>query len=170
MLFRTVSDGGRRFREFFTVDIRNPNTRRAYFKAVERSQSGVKRKGAGGSVGGDADPRRRIYSALGCTNSKPTVKQHLAAIRMLFDWLVTGHVTQTNAAHGYGDHGTASAKARLRALGRAEMHDLLAAIVMIRTISNVIEPHEIKATTKLLCRSDNRSSWRHAAARKVVNQ
>jgi integrase/recombinase XerD len=31
--------------------------------------------------------------------SKPTVKQHLAAIRMLFDWLVTGQVAATNPAH-----------------------------------------------------------------------
>ena len=31
--------------------------------------------------------------------SKPTVKQHLAAIRMLFDWLVTGQVVATNPAH-----------------------------------------------------------------------
>jgi site-specific recombinase XerC len=31
--------------------------------------------------------------------SKPTVKQHLAAIRMLFDWLVTGQVLATNPAH-----------------------------------------------------------------------
>jgi site-specific recombinase XerD len=29
----------------------------------------------------------------------PTVKQHLAAIRMLFDWLVTGHVIDVNPAH-----------------------------------------------------------------------
>jgi integrase/recombinase XerD len=29
----------------------------------------------------------------------PTVKQHLAALRMLFDWLVTGHVLDTNPAH-----------------------------------------------------------------------
>src|SRR5271168_1004399 len=28
--------------------------------------------------------------------SKPTVKQHLAAVRMLFDWLVTGQVIRTN--------------------------------------------------------------------------
>jgi site-specific recombinase XerC len=27
------------------------------------------------------------------------VKQHLAALRMLFDWLVTGHVIETNPAH-----------------------------------------------------------------------
>jgi site-specific recombinase XerD len=29
----------------------------------------------------------------------PTVKQHLAAIRMLFDWLVIGHVIELNPAH-----------------------------------------------------------------------
>ncbi|MGI4831826.1 MAG: tyrosine-type recombinase/integrase, partial [Janthinobacterium lividum] len=34
-LFHAVPEGGRRFWEFFTVNIRNPNTRRAYFKAVE---------------------------------------------------------------------------------------------------------------------------------------
>lgn len=31
--------------------------------------------------------------------SAPTVKQHLACIRMLFDWLVVGHVLDVNAAH-----------------------------------------------------------------------
>jgi hypothetical protein len=31
--------------------------------------------------------------------AKPTVKQHLAALRMLFDWLVVGHVMETNPAH-----------------------------------------------------------------------
>ena len=28
-----------------------------------------------------------------------TVKQHLAALRVLFDWLVTGHILQLNPAH-----------------------------------------------------------------------
>src|SRR5271155_3453733 len=36
---------------------------------------------------------------LGKGFEKPTVKQHLAAIRMLFDWLVTGQVVATNPAH-----------------------------------------------------------------------
>ena len=31
--------------------------------------------------------------------SAPTVKQHLAAIRMLFDWLVVGQVVPHNPAH-----------------------------------------------------------------------
>ncbi len=29
----------------------------------------------------------------------PTVKQHLAALRMLFNWLMTGHVIEVNPAH-----------------------------------------------------------------------
>ena len=37
--------------------------------------------------------------ALGKDFEKPTGKQHLAGIRMLFDWLVTGQVVATNPAH-----------------------------------------------------------------------
>ncbi len=37
--------------------------------------------------------------AIGKDFEKPTVKQHLAAIRMCFDWLVTGGVLATNPAH-----------------------------------------------------------------------
>ena len=37
--------------------------------------------------------------ALQAKNAKPTVKQHLAAVRMLFDWLVVGQVLATNPAH-----------------------------------------------------------------------
>jgi integrase/recombinase XerD len=33
------------------------------------------------------------------TASKPTVKQHLAAIRMLFDWLIVGQILAINPAH-----------------------------------------------------------------------
>jgi hypothetical protein len=33
------------------------------------------------------------------THSKPTVKQHLAALRMLFDSLVVGHIVEVNPAH-----------------------------------------------------------------------
>jgi integrase len=37
--------------------------------------------------------------AIGATHEKPTVKQHLAAVRMLFDWLVVGQVIALNPAH-----------------------------------------------------------------------
>ena len=32
-------------------------------------------------------------------NSRPTVKQRLAALRMLFDWMVVGQVFPVSSAH-----------------------------------------------------------------------
>jgi site-specific recombinase XerC len=37
--------------------------------------------------------------ALQATNAKATVKQHLTALRMLFDWLIIGQVLAINPAH-----------------------------------------------------------------------
>ena len=50
----------------------------------------------------DDDPavrRRRLYRER-CrqTHAAPGVKQQLAAVRMLFDWLITGQVVPTNPA------------------------------------------------------------------------
>jgi site-specific recombinase XerD len=87
-----------RFLEFFTATIRNKNTRAAYAQAV-------------GQFFGWCD-RHRItmldqlnpvviaayIEQLQGERSAPTVKQHLAAIRMLFDWLVTGQVIPMNPA------------------------------------------------------------------------
>jgi site-specific recombinase XerC len=38
------------------------------------------------------------FEQLTKTHSAPTTKQHLAAIRHLFDWLVTGHIVPINPA------------------------------------------------------------------------
>jgi len=42
---------------------------------------------------------RRVSTRLGWCVSAPSVKQHLACIRMLFDWLVTLRVVPVNPAH-----------------------------------------------------------------------
>ena len=97
-LFLQTPDAGRRFWEFFTANIRNRNTRQAYFVAVSQfSQWCEGRKLA--LETGAADSRGCLHGAPHATHSKPTVKQHLAAIRMLFDWLVTGQVMPMNPAH-----------------------------------------------------------------------
>lgn len=44
VLLQAMPKGGRRFWEFFTVNIRNANTRRAYFKAVEGLPPSVNRE------------------------------------------------------------------------------------------------------------------------------
>jgi site-specific recombinase XerD len=89
----------RRFLEFSAATIRNKNTRQAYYRAVEQFFSWVERHKIGGLL--DIEPLHvsAYIEALQAQVAKPTVKQHLAAIRMLFDWLVTGGVLIVNPAH-----------------------------------------------------------------------
>lgn len=86
-----------RFLEFFTAQIRNPNTRRAYHTAVTQFFHWCHSNNL------ELQDIHSIHVAtyiekLLTISSSPTVKQHLAGIRMLFDWLVTGHVIKTNPA------------------------------------------------------------------------
>ena len=88
----------RRFIEFFTANIRNKNTREAYARAVG---SFLAWAGARDLSLETIDPvavAAHIEQLLKGGLSKPSVKQHLAAIRMLFDWMVTGGVLQSNPA------------------------------------------------------------------------
>jgi site-specific recombinase XerD len=89
----------RRFLEFFAATIRNRNTRMAYYRAVTEFFAWVERHKIGQLV--DIEPLHvaAYVEALGARMSKPTVKQHLAAIRMCFDWLVTGGILTVNPAH-----------------------------------------------------------------------
>ena len=60
--------------------------------------------------------------------SKPSVKQHLAALRMLFDWLVVGHVLDINPAHAVRGPKYSQKKGKTPVLDREEARALLAAI------------------------------------------
>jgi len=42
--------------------------------------------------------RLRSMSELQHHHSTPGVKQHLASVRMVFDWLITGQVMRSNPA------------------------------------------------------------------------
>jgi integrase/recombinase XerD len=103
VLPRVIADAGdhaaRRFIEFFTATISNRNTRLAYARAVMQFFDWCDRHQIGGIV--DIEPVHvaAYIEGLQQSMSKPTVKQHLAAIRMLFDWLVTGQVVAMNPAH-----------------------------------------------------------------------
>jgi site-specific recombinase XerD len=96
-----IAAGGERagfaFIDFFTAQIRNRNTRAAYALAVRTFCSWC-------------DARQLTLKTLrthhvaayvellGKRYQAPTVKQHLAAIRMLFDWLVVRQVVEMNPA------------------------------------------------------------------------
>lgn len=88
---------GRRFLEFFTANIRNPNTRQAYARAVGPFLAWCDERGLSLER---IDPvaTASYIELLGKTRAPETVKQHLAAIRALFDYLVTGGVLPFNPA------------------------------------------------------------------------
>jgi site-specific recombinase XerD len=87
-----------RYVEFFTANIRNPNTRRAYARACARFFAWCEERGLVPVTTRPHDVATYIEQ-LQNEVSAPSVKQQLAAIRMLFDWLVTGQVVPTNPAH-----------------------------------------------------------------------
>ena len=88
---------GERFIEFFTAQIRNPHTRRAYGRAVADFCAWADEKAL------RLDQIRPVVVAayveqLTGTYAAPSVKQQLAALKMLFDWLVLGQVIPVNPA------------------------------------------------------------------------
>ena len=87
----------KRFWEVFGANIRNKNTRQAYLTAVYRFADWC----AGHELElVDVEPMvvAAYIEQLGKCYAPATVKQHLAAIRMLFDWLVVGQVVAVNPA------------------------------------------------------------------------
>lgn len=88
----------RRFLEFFAARIRNSNTRRAYTRATVDFLGFMADRGVGEL--GTIEPLHVAawVEWLGGQVSVPTVKQRLAAVRHLFDWLVVAQVVPTNPA------------------------------------------------------------------------
>jgi len=96
LLFSTKflnQDGTERLLKFFSDNIRNPNTRKAYVRAIRDFFRWTEARGISLTAicpGQIATYMEELSGAV------PSLKQRLAAIRMLFDWLVTGGVLPTN--------------------------------------------------------------------------
>ncbi len=89
---------GVRFLEFFAANIRNPHTRRAYARAAEEFLAWCASAGVP-SIGAVQPVHVATWIEAGTRElAAPSVKQRLAAIRHLFDWLVTGQVVPVNPA------------------------------------------------------------------------
>jgi integrase/recombinase XerD len=93
-----------RFIEFFTANIRNPNTRVSYGRAIREFCEWCEHRKLRLEdlnpviVAGYIELLGLPVEKHGRGYSKPTIKQHLAAIRMVFDYLVTGGVLPMNPA------------------------------------------------------------------------
>ena len=116
---------GWRFVEFFKVNIHNPNTRAAYKQAARSFLSWCQGKGITRIE--DVLPVHvaAYIEELGKVRAAPTVKQHLACIRMLFDWLVTGQVVPSNPAHAVRGPRHSVSKGSTPVLSSDEARELL---------------------------------------------
>jgi len=85
-----------RFLEFFAANIRNKNTRGAYARAVRLFLEFLEGRGISDLQRVNPMIVAAYIEKLTETYSKPTVKQHLAAIRMLCDYLTTGGILPFN--------------------------------------------------------------------------
>jgi integrase/recombinase XerD len=110
MVANAGNRASKRFLDFFAASIGNDNTRLAYYRAVCNFFVWLEQHGIGELVDIEpfhvaayikalkvSDPGKRAVKERAA--AKPTVKQHLAAIRMLFDWLIVGQVLAINPAH-----------------------------------------------------------------------
>ena len=97
-LFAPTPDASRRYVEFFTANIRNPNTRKAYHAAAVQFAAWC--EDAGLTELRDIEPVHvaAYVETLMQRLAAPSVKQHIAGVRMLFDWLVIGQLLAFNPA------------------------------------------------------------------------
>lgn len=117
-----------RFFDFFTANIRNPHTRRAYGRAVADFLTWCADQGVTGlgevrplHVSAWVEMQTRSHAA-------PTAKQRLAAVRHLFDWLVTGQVVPVNPAASVRGPSHSVKRGRTPVLAPEEARTLLDAI------------------------------------------
>src|SRR5271170_3437114 len=97
----TIAEAGERaswrYVEFFTANINNPHTRRAYARVCGRFFGWCESRGLALTAVRAFDVAAYLES-LRDEVAAPSVKQCLAALRMLFDWLVVGQIIPVNPA------------------------------------------------------------------------
>ena len=140
-LFTPTPKAARRVLEFFTAQINNDHTRKAYLNATRRFAAWCDEKGIGQLADVQAFHIAAFIKELQGEFSAPTVKQHLAALRMLFDWLVTGHVLDVNPAHAVRGPKYVVKKGKTPVLTADEARELLDSIETVRkTAGGTDEP------------------------------
>src|ERR1017187_9268722 len=115
---------GLRVIEFFTANIRNANTRRAYPRACCDFCRWCESRGLELEKIGPVHVAAYIEK-LQRQLSRPSVKLQLAAIRMLFDWLVVGQVVPFNPASSVRGPRFSTKKGKTPVLSADEARQLL---------------------------------------------
>jgi site-specific recombinase XerD len=119
---------GMRFLEFFTANIRNPNTRRAYARAANEFLTWCADVGVP-DLATVAPLHVSTWIELQMQRlAAPSVKQRLSAIRHLFDWLVVGQVVSHNPAASVRGPSHTARTGKTPVLDPAEARQLLDSI------------------------------------------
>ena len=146
-----VQSGGesaaRRFLEFFTVTIRNPHTRRAYYRAASALLDFCEERGVMDLKQIQPMMVAAFIETRTQEKSAPTVKQELAAIRQMFDYLVTGHVVEVNPAAAVRGPRYSVQKGKTPVLAREDAKHLLGSIPTVHIYK---EGNEEKAVPHLV--------------------
>jgi site-specific recombinase XerD len=118
----------KKFFEFFTVPIRNALTRAAYYRAIQQFLSWCER--AGYQHLEDIEPITvaAYIETLQRHAAPPTVKQHMAAIRMMFSWLTEKGVLAMNPAREVKTERFSRTEGKTPAFVEGEVQRLLNAI------------------------------------------
>src|SRR6202171_316804 len=116
-----------RYVDFFTANINNDHTRRAYARACGRFFAWCENRGLSLTAIRPFDVAAWVKD-LQKTHSAPGVKQQLAAVRMLFDWLITGQVVPVNPASAVRGPKLVVKTGKAPMLDAADWRKLLAAI------------------------------------------
>jgi site-specific recombinase XerD len=135
-LFTPTPKAAERFLEFFTAQIHNPHTRRAYLNATRRFAAWCADKHIDELASVRPFHIAAFVHDLKDELSPTSVKQHLAALRMLFDWPVTGHVIDTNPAHAVRCPRNTVKKGKTPVLTAEEAQALLQSIPVTKKPAN----------------------------------
>lgn len=127
VITRAGERASRRFVEFFTANIRNRNTRLAYAQAVGQFLRWCEKRRFTLEL---IEPVvvAAYVEELMLRFEPPTVKQHLAAVRMLFDYLVVGQVIPMNPASSVRGPRHVVKKGKTPVLDAKEARELLDSI------------------------------------------
>ena len=127
-LFTPTPAAAKRTIEFFTANIRNPNTRKAYARAIGEFASWCGLNGLDGLGAIEPVHVAAYVEQLQGRLSPPSVKLNLAALRMFFDWLVVGQVMPMNPASSVRGPRHSVRKGKTPVLAAEEARALLDAI------------------------------------------
>jgi site-specific recombinase XerD len=134
--FMPTPKAAKRVLEFFTGQINNVHARRAYMNATRRFAAWCAQRNLD-----DLSRAQPFHVAAFIKDlqqaevSPPTVKQHLAALRMLLDWLVTGHVIDVNPAHAVRGPKYVVKKGKTPSLAADKVRTLLDSIPIVKAVA-----------------------------------